>query len=323
MQWAHQKAYEAALCRAGLFALQEQSVLCFHSQDAFQTLEKLLCSDVSALDVNRCGYGLMLNPQGGILQDALVLHTEENAFCLIIRDRDRRKVLQHMQRWLPECTAPTVPEQVVQLFAVTGPMAFSLPGLDLSPGEMLPQADVGGVRCMACHSDRPGLRGLVLAVDEAHAPALIAALAGLGVPLCAPEVLDTLLMEAGAPLYGREMDDTINPYEVGLERFVRKARAVYIGRDALVAAGEPRRGLIGLKLSQPGAAHGMNVVKRDKDVGLITSVGHSPRLGAHAAVALVEKPYRDPGRKLYAEAESGLIEAQVTPLPMEAAPLEL
>lgn len=323
MQWPHQQAYEAALSRAGLFALREQSLLCFRSQDASQTLEKLLCSDASALGVHHCGYGLMLNPQGGILQDALVLRTDEQSFCLIIRERDCRKVLQHMKRWLPECTAPTVPQEAVQLFAATGPMAFSLPGLDLAPGELLLQANVGGVRCMACHSNRPGLHGLVLAVDECHAPALVAALDAVGVPLCPPEVLDALLMEAGAPMYGREMDDTINPYEVGLERFVRKARPVYIGRDALVAAGEPRRGLIGLRLSQTGAAHGMNVVKRDKDVGLVTSVGYSPKLGSQAAVALVEKPYRDPGRTLYVEAENGLLEAQVTVLPMAAPQLEL
>ena len=89
-----------------------------------------------------------------------------------------------------------------------------------------------------------------------------------------------------------------------------------------MAAGEPRRGVIGLEVERYGARHGQNVVHRDKDVGVVTSACYSERLGKHIALALVEKPYQDIGRKLKVECGDELITAHVSALPFKAGEAE-
>ena len=46
---------------------------------------------------------------------------------------------------------------------------------------------------------------------------------------------DTLRLEAGMPLYGHELDESINPYEAGLGWAVKLGKGPFVGRNALQA----------------------------------------------------------------------------------------
>lgn len=309
-------AYETVRSRAGLFAMRHKSLVRLAGPDAGRLVEALLCGDVRALPVGQERFTPMLNLQGGIMDAVQVLHTGAEHYWMILNRMCLEKDLRHIRREAEgDVDIRDMNEQTV-LMLLLGPAASVFLASEPKEDEVILETYVCGIRCMACRMPRFGMDGYFLIIGAQEQDALIRALAAQNVPLCAHDLLDTLMLEAGMPAYGREIDDTLNPLETGLQSRVRLDRTGYVGREALIAAGEPRRTLIGLVLDRFGAAAGMPLVHREKHVGYITSARYLPGLQKFAALALVEKPYRDAGRKLRVETPDGLIDGVVTALPL-------
>ena len=117
------------------------------------------------------------------------------------------------------------------------------------------------------------------------------------------------------PLYGHEMDETVSPLEAGLS-FGVKLDKDFIGRDALVAAGEPKRQRVGLKVI------GRGIVREHQDVyyqgqliGHSTSGTHCPYLGGAYAMALLDAKSANVGDRVEIEVRGRRLEAEIVPLP--------
>ena len=122
---------------------------------------------------------------------------------------------------------------------------------------------------------------------------------------CGLGARDTLRLEAGMPLYGHELSETIDPYSAGLGSFVKPGKGEFAGRMALerIAANPPRRrvGLILIAANPPGSRVGLNfsgrrparqgavVVLDGASVGEVTSGTYSPTLQVPIAMALVNR----------------------------------
>lgn len=309
--------YDVIQNRAGLFAMRHKNMVRLTGADAGKLVEKLLCGHVVNLPVGQERFSPMLNLQGGIMDAVQVLHPSPERYWLIINQPCREKVLRHIRREAEGDVQVHDLDEQAMLFLLLGPEAASLLGAQPAEGELIVETDVCGVRCMTCRMPRLGVDGFFLVCTASDEMKLIHALAEAGVPLCSPACLDVYMLEAGMPSYGREMDDTLNPLETGLKTRVRQGRPDYVGRDALIAAGVPRRTLIGLLLEHSGAGYGMPLLHREKQVGYITSARWCPGVESHAALALVETPYQDAGRRLRVETPDGLINAVVARLPLE------
>lgn len=314
--------YEIVRSRAGLFAMQHKSMVRLAGEDAGALVERLLCGDVRNLPVGQERFSPMLNLQGGIMDAVQVLHPSPGRYWMILNRSCRDKDLRHIRREAEGDVQVNDLDGAAALLLLLGPAAASFLGEEPADGELIVETDVCGVRCMTCRMPRLGVDGFFLVCAAQDEDRLIAALWQQDVPLCAPDVLDVFMLEAGMPSYGREMDDTLNPLETGLKSRVRMERSGFVGREALVAAGEPRRTLIGLVLEKFGAGSGMPLLHRDKYVGYITSARYCHGIERFAALALVETPYQDVGRRLRVETPDGLIDAMVAKLPLEREPEE-
>ncbi|MEG0901214.1 MAG: glycine cleavage T C-terminal barrel domain-containing protein, partial [Clostridia bacterium] len=105
-------------------------------------------------------------------------------------------------------------------------------------------------------------------------------------------------------------------FETGLGNYVKLDKPGFIGKAALVAAGEPRRARVGLRMTGRGIAREhFPVFRRDKQVGLTTSGTHCPTLGAPMAMALVETSCKELGTVLQVEIRGKLVDCEVVPLP--------
>ena len=308
--------YEMIKSRAGLFAMQHKSMVRLTGADAGALVEHLLCGDVRNLPVGQERFSPMLNLQGGIMDAVQVLHPSSDRYWLILNQSCRDKDLRHIRREAEGDVEIYDLNGQASLLLLLGPAAASFLQAEPAEGELIVETDVCGVRCMSCRMPRLGVDGFFLICSAPDEARLIAALAQQQVPLCAPDVLDIFMLEAGMPSYGREMDDTLNPLETGLKTRVRMDRRGFVGREALVAAGEPRRTLIGLVLDKYGAGYNMPLLHREKVVGYITSARYCPGIGGYAALALVETPYQDVGRRLRVETPDGMIDAVVVKLPL-------
>ena len=290
-----------------LFRLEDRSVVQLRGEGVKPLLKRLLCGNVRALETQSTLFSPMLNMQGGTMDNVLTVCLGSECW-MVVHEQSREKDLRHIARQAEGDVKAEDRSQDLCLYVLMGKQGEEI--LRNAPVYwQVPSVHMGENSWLVCvHRDD---------VDELEND-----MARHGVVLCSQGDLDTLMIERGVPSYGRELDDTINPLEAGLGRYVRLERPGFFGREALVAAGEPRRGVIGLVVEKAGAAHGMNVVHRDKDVGMVTSACYSDRLKKHIALALVEKPYQDVGRKLKVECGDELITAHVSALPFKAGEAE-
>ena len=132
---------------------------------------------------------------------------------------------------------------------------------------------------------------------------------------------DSLRLEAGLPLYGHDLDDTVSPIEAGLNFAVSKRRREArdfpgAGRILAELGGELTRVRVGLFVEGAPAredttifdAHGVGI-------GRVTSGGFSPSLNRAIALGFVTPQHAAPGTRLQVEVRGRMQAAEVTQLP--------
>jgi aminomethyltransferase len=129
---------------------------------------------------------------------------------------------------------------------------------------------------------------------------------------------DTLRLEAGMPLYGHELGETLDPLSAGLGWAVDLNKD-FIGVGPLRQirdAGGPRRKLVGLELDgRRIARQGTPVTAGGAVVGEVTSGTFSPTLQKSIAMAFVDTAQSALGTELSADLKGTPNPAKVVPLP--------
>lgn len=123
------------------------------------------------------------------------------------------------------------------------------------------------------------------------------------------------------PLYGHELSAEIDPITAGLGFAVKLDKEDFIGKTALLEAGEPARVRVGLKVTGRGIVREHeSVFIGDRLVGETTSGTHCPTLGVGCAMAYVERDVSAPGTAVEVEVRSRRVAAELVPLPFYKAP---
>jgi aminomethyltransferase len=119
------------------------------------------------------------------------------------------------------------------------------------------------------------------------------------------------------PLYGHEMDETVNPFEAGLGWAVKLDKGEFVGREALKSLKANRaRTRVGLTLGGKRIARqGATVLDEGRPIGVVTSGTFSPTLGRSLAMALVEPSVSKAGKALSVDVRGQIEPAAVAPLP--------
>lgn len=126
------------------------------------------------------------------------------------------------------------------------------------------------------------------------------------------------LIEAGIPSVGHELIEDYTPLEVGYEWAISDNKGCYTGQEVIarqLSYDKVTKHLVGLSLANSSEA-GLTLYSTDKDqpVGKITSTGISSRFG-YIALAIVKRPYHQPGTGLHIHENDNQIEAEVRELP--------
>jgi folate-binding protein YgfZ len=161
--------------------------------------------------------------------------------------------------------------------------------------------------------------GFDLVVNAAHAAGLWNALQAAGAQPVGDAALETLRIEAGRPRFGVDMDDTNIVTEV-LDDAVSYTKGCYVGQEIIARIkyrGHVAKRLSGVVFEQTvRVAAGATVKSNDgKEVGRITSVTDSPRLGRTIALASLKYDYLATGTELKIVAGDDELPAQVAELP--------
>lgn len=318
---------------AGLFDVSHMGQLTVGGNGAAEALEALLPGDISALQPGRLRYSLLLDEQGGILDDLMVTNRGDH-FYLVVNGATKWDDIGHLREHLPdEIVLSHLDEH--GLLALQGPKAAEVLGrLELEPAfPGMPR--LGELRFMQAapfhwqgrplgisRSGYTGEDGFEISVRGEDIAALADALCAQGeVKPIGLGARDSLRLEAGLPLYGHDLTEETDPVSAGLAFAIskrRRAEGGFPGAERvlkLLAEGTPSV-RVGLAVEgRMAAREGAGVFVGDRQVGQVTSGGFSPSLQAPIAMAYVDAALAEVGTALELDNRGRRLPARVVPLP--------
>jgi aminomethyltransferase len=314
---------------AGLFDVSHMGQLVVAGPEAQRGLESVLPADLAILKEGRLRYSLLLNEEGGIVDDLMATRRGDH-FYVVVNGATKQGDIAYLQERLPRgVILDHMKEQA--LLALQGPKAVEAlsrlaPGVE-QLGFMTGGAfTLGGGAAWISRSGYTGEDGFEISIPAGRAAAVADLLAeqpevkpiGLG-------ARDSLRLEAGLPLYGHDLDTGTTPIEADLGFAIskrRRAEGGFAGWHRIIREIEegPVRRRVGLAVEgrQP-VREGAAVVDSDGDeVGTVTSGGFSPILEAPIAMAYVPAACAEPGSDIRLVQRGKIFQAKVAPMPFVA-----
>lgn len=307
--------------QAGLFDVSHmgQIRLIPHAGDLAalaRALETLLPIDVLGLKPWRQRYGLLLNAEGGILDDLMVAHCGDH-FLLVVNAANKHADLAHLRAHLADlCTLALLPRALLALQGpgAEGALARLAPAIVDMRFMDVRMVDLPGMPAIVTRSGYTGEDGFEISVPEERAEALAERLladdrvmpVGLG-------ARDSLRLEAGLCLHGADIDPGTDPVEAGLTWAIQPVRrrggareGGFPGADRIldaIATGPARR-RVGLRAQGTAPVRGGAALFADETgpaIGRVTSGGFGPSLQAPVAMGYLPAAMTEPGTRVFAE----------------------
>lgn len=318
--------------KASLFDVSHMGQISVSGPSAAAALEQVLPIDVMDLGLNRQRYGLLLNDEGGILDDLMVVNRGED-YLLIVNANRKHEDLEWLQTHIgQECSVQALPDMA--LVALQGPQAAAVLQRPVPAVSMLTfmqgmPFDFKGVRGYITRSGYTGEDGFEISLPASHIEAFARwALkqsevlpAGLG-------ARNTLRLEAGLGLYGTDMDATTTPAQAGLGWSIPKVRRTggqraggFPGADIVLAELEGRKPLpnqrVGLHaLEQVPVRDGTPLhVPDGASIGVVTSGSLAPSLDRPIAMGYLPAAHTAYGTRINAMVRGKPVAMEVVPLP--------
>ena len=158
-----------------------------------------------------------------------------------------------------------------------------------------------------------------VACAATHGPRVWDALVGGGARPLGVTAYESLRIEAGTPLFGHDVDESVLLPEIPLERLASYTKGCYPGQEVVVRIrdrGHVNRRLTGLVLEgEVVPPHGAEVLADGAAVGRVTSATRSLGLGRPIALAFVRREHAEPDRAVTVRVGEGTVPARVAALP--------
>lgn len=327
--------HNAVRNECGMFDVSHMGKFFLSGEQLLSHLQPLIPSDLNRLQPGAAQYSVLLNSQGGIIDDIIFYYQGET-------DQGKQQGVMIVnaatkttdQAWLLEnlkfspVTLQDVSEHQV-LLAVQGAkvLAYLQPLLDVNLSQIKPfghiTINIGGSPVFLARTGYTGEDGFEIMTTPAIGIQLWQNLLAAGVTPCGLGCRDTLRLEAAMALYGQDIDDQTTPLEAGLGWLVHWDKGDFLGRSILEQQrdrGKPKV-LVGLEMTGRNIArHGYPVLANDQVVGIVTSGTLSPTLGKPVALAYVPPSLGKIGQELAVEIRGKPYPAKVVKKPFYRSP---
>ncbi|MGQ7830667.1 glycine cleavage system aminomethyltransferase GcvT [Altererythrobacter sp. Z27] len=313
---------------AGLFDVTHMGQLLLSGPDLDAAVEAVLPIDLSTLKTGMQRYSLLLDENGGVLDDLMVSRWPDQLY-LVVNGATKWDDIGHLREYLPdEVTLNHLDEQA--LLALQGPKAVDALARHAKGEHPLAaltfmkfgRFTIAGHEVTIARAGYTGEDGFEISLPAKAAVEIAELLSG------EPEVKpiglgarDSLRLEAGLPLYGHDLSPETSPIEAGLLFGINKRRRQeggFPGAERIIgeiAEGTARR-WVGLALDgRLPAREGAEVFAGNDKAGTVTSGGFSPTLGRPIAMAYVDSAHAAQGTALEIEVRGKRLAATVTPMP--------
>jgi len=280
--------------------------------DAYQFIQLLTPRDLSKLAIGQCKYVLIVNEQGGILNDPVLLRLGENHFWLSLSDSDILLWAQGVA--VNAGFNVSIQEPDVSPLQLQGPKSGMI--MEKLFGESikdlkyywLQELELEGIPLFVSRTGWSSELGYELYLRDSLKGDQLWELimeAGKEFGLQPGHTSSIRRIEGGMLSYHADADIHTNPFEIGLDRLVALDSDInFIGKKALQKIHEEgvKRIQVGLEISGE-AFQGPNTIfwplqKDGKTVGKVTSAVYSPRLKKNIALAMVDVEVSELGQSL-------------------------
>ena len=318
--------------------LIEKSILCdvaverqveITGPDAYKFIQLLTPRDLSKLSIGQCKYVLIVNNEGGILNDPVLLRLGENHFWLSLADSDVLFWAQgvavnselNVKISEPDVSplqlqGPTSGEIMVKLFGDSIKdlkyywlKEFNLDGIPLIVSRTGWSSELGYELYLRDGTKGDDLYEKIMEAGKEHG-------------LKPGHTSSIRRIEGGMLSYHADADINTNPFELGLDRLVNLESEInFIGKDALKKIKQDgiKRKQVGIEidcepLSGPNTTF-WPVLNDQKNIGKITSAVYSPRLKKNIALAMIDVDHSNLGQKLKVKIDENVINCFVVEKP--------
>lgn len=320
------KEHEWVRSSCGIFDVSHMGQIIVSGAGAAEFWERLTPSPFQPKQNGRAQYTVLLNAEGGIIDDLIVTRLSEESFFAVINAGCKDKDIEWIKSQLPETLSMDVLDDRA-LIAVQGPQAeqalldvMKIDASDLPYMHMLETQSPCGRDIYVSRLGYTGEDGFELSIPQDIAAKVWDAFAAHeAVKPIGLAARDSLRLEMGYPLYGHDIDDTTSPIEAGLGWIVSKKTTGYLGYDRIqgeMATGPSRR-RVGIKLLGRGVAReGAQIFDAlGQKIGALTSGTHSPSLKESIAMGYITADHDEQGTGVHVNVRGRNIDAQIVPLP--------
>jgi 4-methylaminobutanoate oxidase (formaldehyde-forming) len=251
-------------------------------------------------------YTQWLNESGRLEADLTVTKVSDDEFLVVASDTAHRHALTHLRRAIGDSHAFVADvTSGLAMLSLQGPRSrevlAAVTGDDVSDAALgyrsVREIQIGFARVTCARITYVGELGYELYVPTEQAVHVYDRIVAAGIPLGLRHVglsaLSSLRLEKGYRDYGHDIDNTDDPFEVGLGFAVAMDKpGGFIGRDAVAerrAAGPLTQRLVSIRLTDPDAMlfHAEPVLRDGVAVGYVRVGSYGHTLGGSVGLAFV------------------------------------
>ena len=319
--------YSAVRTGAGLIDRSDWGVIEVTGADRASFLHAMLSNDVKSLEPGQGCAAAMLDVHGKVqtfvlvwaLDDRILVVTPPGRAAPLMEILDR--YLFSEKAYLRDATGemdfvllagPEAPALVTRLTGVSLPV----PPWSHAAGSL------GNVEARLVRgAGETGEADVWLAAPTAHAEPVRSTLVGAGARRIGPAAFESLRIEAGTPMFGKDADESVLLPEVPFESRVSYTKGCYLGQEVVVRIrdrGHVNRVLRGLVIEGDAVPpRGARVLAGEVEIGHLTSAAWSFGLERPIALAFVRRQHAEPGTAVSVAADGASMPARVSALPFE------
>ena len=293
--------HKAVRQSCGMFDVSHMGEISVSGPDAGKFVDHIFTNDVAGLAPGHIRYGMMLYPEGGVVDDLLV-YGMDGRYLLVVNAANTDKDFA----WISEA-ARGYDVSILDESGNYGQIALQGPDSQRIASEVLGfdvselvfytfiETDFAGGKVIVSRSGYTGEDGFEIYGSAEYINKVWDILVGSKeVAPCGLGCRDTLRFEVALPLYGHELSQDITPIEAGLGSFVKMDKPEFIGKEAIAQQKEHGivQKVVGIELHEKAVPRsGYDIEVDGVRIGYVTTGYQSISTGKSVCMALIDNQY--------------------------------
>ena len=272
-------------------------------EDAAELVQLMTCRDLSKSKDGRCYYCPIIDDQGGLINDPVVLKINQNKWWLSIADSD--VILFAKGLAIGKNYNVKIIEPIVDIMAVQGPKSFPL--MEKVFGKSITDLkffgfdyfDFKGSKHLIARSGWSKQGGYEIYVENTQSGLelydyLFEIGKDLNVKPGCPHLIERI--ESALLSYGNDFDNSDNPLECGFDKYVNLESEVnFLGKEKLkeIKLRGISKKLMGIKIdhNEINVSKAIDIRINSKRVGELRSGVYSPTFKQVIGIVMIDKPH--------------------------------